>query len=144
MDDLINIIQKHSLTVRCLPHKVVNHWSYKEGDENKKYVDSKGNAIKSKRTLVIQKFDLEYFEKTPPQEWDKKLTPKERLKRFLRTNPTGERKLIKEEKTVEHGGWWYVKETKNTDSTIRFNRKYDKFFAPTLKEAIQLYLNSKE
>lgn len=142
--DLIKIIQEHSLTVRCLPHKVVSYYSYREGDEKKKYVDSNGNPSKDKRSLVIQKYDLEYFENTPPNEWDKNMTPQERLERFLKTNPTGERKLLKKEREVEHGGWWYVKPTPNTDSMVRFSRKYDKFFAPTLKEAIQLYLDSKK
>ena len=54
------------------------------------------------------------------------------------------KKLLKEERDVEKGGWWYVKETPNTSSTVRFSREYDKFFAPTLEEAIILFLNSKE
>ena len=54
------------------------------------------------------------------------------------------RKFIKETRTVDKGGWWYVKETPNTDSTIKFNRKQDKFFAPTLKKAIKLFLDSKK
>ena len=33
MENIIDIIQKHSLTVRCLPHEVVSYWKYKEGDE---------------------------------------------------------------------------------------------------------------
>jgi hypothetical protein len=49
---------------------------------------------------------------------------------------------LKETKISEKGGWWYVKETKNTDSTVRFSREFDKFFAPTLEEAIDLYLES--
>lgn len=56
---------------------------------------------------------------------------------------SGEWPLISKEKKVEKGGWWYVKETPNTMSTVRFSRKYDKFFAPTLKEAIDLFLKSK-
>jgi len=52
------------------------------------------------------------------------------------------RTFVREEKTVEHGGWWYVKETKNTNSTVEFSKKYDKFFAPTLEQAIQMYLDS--
>ena len=109
MESIIDIIQKHSLTVRCLPHKVISHWTYKEGDENIKWVDSDGNPTKSKRSVVIREDG---------------------------------RKLLREERDVEKGGWWYVKETKNTSSTVTFSRKYDKFFAPTLEEAIKLYLDS--
>lgn len=111
MQSIIDIIEKHSLTVRCLPHVVVNHWSpYKEGDENVKRVDSNGNTINSKYSVV--------------------------------TREDG-KKLLREERIVDKGGWWYVKETKNTDSTVTFNRKNDKFFAPTLAKAIKLYLDSK-
>lgn len=113
MENIINIIQQHSLTVRCLPHKVVSHWTYREGDEErctKPVYDSNGEVKNIKRTVVFS----------------------ESLKR----------KMLREEREVENGGWWYVKETKNTDSTVRFSRKYDKFFAPTLEEAIKLYLDS--
>lgn len=108
--DIIDIIQKYSLTVRCLPHVDVSYWSYREGDENKKYVDSKGNPSKGVKTLFIREDG---------------------------------KKLLREERLVEHGGWWYVKETQNTDSTVRFDRRHDKFFAPTLEGAIKLYLDSK-
>lgn len=64
MENIIDIIQKHSLTVRCLPHEVITCWNYKEGDENKKYVDSNGKPIEVKREVIIQNFDLEYFQKT--------------------------------------------------------------------------------
>ena len=139
--DVINIIKEHSLTVRCLPFITVNHWSYRDGDENKKYVDSKGNEIEATRTVIVQKFDLEYFKNTPPSKYNKDQTPEQRLNYYLKGNPSGERKLLREERTVKNGGWWYVKETKNTDSTVKFSREYD-FFAPTLEEALQLYLNS--
>lgn len=99
--DIINTIQKYSLTVRCLPHTVVNLWSYREGQE-----------LKEGQTLVSV------------EKWNN-------------------RKFIRNERKVENGGWWYVKETQNTSSTVGFNRKYDKFFAPTLKEAIKLFLDSK-
>lgn len=138
----IDIIQKHSLTVRCLPHKVINHWTYREGDENKKYVDSNGNPSKTNRTLVTRTYDLNFFENTPPQKWDKHLSPQQRLERHLKINPSGQRKFMREEKNVDHGGWWYVKETKDASSTVIFNREYDEFFAPTLKEALNLYLDS--
>lgn len=138
----IDIIQKYSLTVRYLPHKVVNNWTYREGDENKKYADSNGFPSKTKRTVVIKNYDLKYFENTPPHKWDKHLTPQQRLERYLKTNPSGQRKFLREEKDVNNGGWWYVKETQNTDSIVIFSRKYDEFFAPTLMEALNLYLES--
>lgn len=101
-NEIINIIEKYSLTVRCLPHVVISYLGYREGWK-----------LKDNQTIV----------ELP--KW-------------------GNRKFIKEERKVDRGGWWYVKETPNTDSTVRFNRKYDKFFAPTLHEAIELYLNSIE
>lgn len=142
MKNLIDIIQENSLTVRCLPHKVVSYWSYREGDENKKYVDSNGNPSKSKRSVVVQNYDLEYFQKQEPNKYDSS-TPEQRFDRFKKNFPNG-RKLLREEKEVEKGGWWYVKPTPHTSSTVRFDRKCDKFFAPTLEEAIQLYLDSKK
>lgn len=142
MENIIKIIQEHSLTIRCLPHKVVNHWSYKEGDETKKYVDSKGNPSKSIRSVVVQDYDLEYFQKTPTPKWNTD-SPEKRFANWKKNFPNG-RKLLREERAVEKGGWWYVKETPNTDSTVTFSREYDKFFAPTLEEAIQLFLDSKK
>lgn len=139
-EELINTIREHSLTVRCLPHTVVNHRSYKEGDENKKYVDSKGNPVDSEKEVVIQNHSLEYFENTHLPQRDKR-TPQERYEQWKRKFPKG-RKLLKETLKVQKGGWWYVKPTKNTGSTVRFSREYDKFFAPTLEEAIKLFLDS--
>lgn len=98
---LLSIIEKHSLTVRCLPHVVVSHWTYKEGQEIKK----------NQEVVTLPKWN--------------------------------NRKFVRDEWVVTKGGWWYVKETANTNSTVRFSRKYDRFFAPTLEEAIQLYLDSK-
>lgn len=102
MKDIVDIIQKYSLTVRCLPYVVISLWGHREGQK-----------IRDNQEIV----------KLP--KWNN-------------------RKFVREEKIVEKGGWWYVKETSNTNSTVTFNRKYDKFFAPTLKKAIQLYLDSKE
>jgi hypothetical protein len=99
--DIIDVIQKNSLTVRCLPHVVISHWSCREGQK-----------LKDNQQIV-------------------------------RVPKWGNREFIRDERVVENGGWWYVKETPNTDSTVHFNREYDKFFAPTLDEAIQLYLDSK-
>ena len=138
--DIIQIIQDHSLTVRCLPHKVVSYWSYGEGDESKKYVDEKGNPINSVRSVIIENHDLDYFKNTVTSKYDID-TPEQRYNKYKRNFPNG-RKILKEEKEVKNGGWWYVKETKDTSSTIIFSLKHDKFFAPTLKEAIILYLAS--
>lgn len=139
-DEIIDVIQKHSLTVRCLPHEVISYWTYKEGDENKKCVDANGKPIEDKKEVVIQNHDLEYFKNVETSKWNTD-TPEKRYENFKRVYPNG-RKLLKRTKTVKNGGWWYVKETHNTDSTVRFNRKHDKFFAPTLEEAIKLYLGS--
>lgn len=138
--EIINIISSYSLTVRCLPHVVVSHWTYRDGDENKKYVDSKGNPIERDLEVVKQDFDLEYFQKTPPPKYSNS-TPEQRLEQWKKLHPNG-RKLLKETKKVEKGGWWYVKSTPNTDSIVQFSRKHDEFFAPTLEGAIQLFLNS--
>lgn len=139
MDNIIDIIQKHSLTVRCLPHKVITYSNYIEGDELKKCVDSKGNKIK--REVVIQHLELEHFQKTDVKgKWNNG-TPEQRYERWKTICPNG-KKLLKETRKVEKGGWWYVKQTSNTDSTVIFQREYDKFFAPTLEEAIKLYLDS--
>lgn len=110
-EELIEIIASNFLCARRLPFEVISYWSYREGDENKKWVDSNGNPSKSKKSLFIREDG---------------------------------KKLLKEERHVEQGGWWYVKVVKDTSSTVRFSREYDKFFAPTLEEAVQLYLNSKK
>ena len=117
MKTLIDIIQENSLTVRCLPFEVVTHWSYREGDEERLKMPtylSDGSKYPHKREIITG----------------------------FGTHPK-DKKFIRETRIVENGGWWYVKETKDTSSTVTFNRKYDLFFAPTLEEAIQLYLNSK-
>lgn len=139
--DILDIIKKHSLTVRCLPYETISYWTYREGDENKICVDAFGSSSGGviKKEIVVQDYDLEYFKKTVSKfNTD---SPEKRYERFKRIYPNG-RKLIKETKNVKNGGWWYVKETNNTSSMVEFNRKYDKFFAPTLEEAIKLYLDS--
>ena len=141
-DEIINAISDNFLCVRRLPFEVVSLWTYNEGDENKKYVDSNGNLSTSKKEVIIQDFDLEYFKKKKPPKWNTD-SPEKRFENWKKSFPNG-RKLLKETKTVEKGGWWYVKEARNMDSMIRFNRKYDEFFAPTLNEAVELYLNSKK
>jgi hypothetical protein len=138
--NLIDIIQKYSLTVRCLPYEVISYTTYKEGDENKIYVDSNGKLIEAKREVIIQDFDLEYFEKTKPTEFNTD-TPEKRFENWKKNFPNG-RKLLKTTKVTNNGGWWYVKETPHTDSNVQFSRKYDKFFAPTLVEAIKMFLES--
>ncbi|MBK7362639.1 MAG: hypothetical protein IPJ01_10125 [Micavibrio sp.] len=92
--------------------------------------------------MVVQDFDLEHFQKTKPTKWETR-TPEQRFENWKKNFPNG-RKLLREEREVKNGGWWYVKETPNTDSTVIFQREYDKFFAPTLEEAIQLFLDSKK
>jgi hypothetical protein len=133
-EDIINIIQKHSLTVRCLPYKVISYTTYREGDE--KWV----NKSEKNLEIITQFFDLDYFKNKPPQKYDRR-TPEQRHQAFVKVFPNG-RKLIKEIRIIDKGGWWYVKETKDTSSNVIFNRKYDKFLAPTLEEAIQFYLDS--
>jgi len=140
--EILWAIAEHFLCVRRLPFKTIEYWTYREGDENKIWVDSNGNPSKYTRELVIQEFDLEWFKNNKPNEWEGDLTPEQRFERFLKTHPTGQRKLLKTEKIVENGGWWYVKKAEHTSSSVEFNKKRDKFFAPTLAEAVQLYLNS--
>lgn len=134
-DDIIEIISKHSLTVRCLPKEVVNYYIYHEVDENKEFSDPF-------RTLeiVIENFNLDHF-KTTRYDFGN-LTPEQRFNNFKRNFPSG-RKLLKETRKVEKGGYWYVKEVLDTYSTVRFDRDYA-FFAPTLVEAIMLFLETKE
>ena len=141
-DEIINAISDNFLCVRRLPFEVISLWKYNEGDENKKYVDSNGNPSTLKREVIIQDFNLEYFKKKKPPKWSND-SPELRFDEWKRTFPNG-RKLSKETRTIEKGGWWYVKEVKDTGSTVRFNREYDEFFAPTLNEAVELYLNSKK
>lgn len=140
--ELLNAIAENFLCVRRLPFEVINHWSgYQEGDEHKKWVNSKGNPSKSKREVVVLDYDLEHFKNTKPV-FGNKETPEKRLADWKKKFPEG-RKLLKETRPVEKGGWWYVKPVDHTSETVRFQRKHDHFFAPTLKEAVQLYLNSK-
>lgn len=139
-EEILQAIADNFLCVRRLPFEVINYWSYKEGDENKKYVDADGKPIEFKREVVVQNLDLEYFQKEKTTRYNTD-TPEQRFERWKKQFPNG-RKLLKETKTVKNGGWWYVKQIKNTDSTVRFNRENDKFFAPTLGEAVQLYLES--
>ena len=127
--DILNIIQKYSLTVRCLPFIVRQSFSYVEGDE-----------IEEGYTLTYWKPDLDYFKNNSSISGG---TPKTRMEYFYKRFPNG-RGFIHKDREVEKGGWWYVKETPNTDSIVRFDRKNDKFFAPTLEEAINLFLESKK
>ena len=76
-DEILQIIADNCLCVRRLPFEVVSYWSYLEGDENKKYVDTNGNPIESVREVVVQNFDLDHFKNTKPAKWDK-MTPEER------------------------------------------------------------------
>ena len=141
MENILEIIQKHSLTVRCLPYEVVSYTTlYRDGDEKLKYLDSNGNEIKAIREVVVQDYDLDYFKKQKPTKYCSD-NPEKRYENWKKNFPNG-KKLLKTTKKVINGGWWYVKATPHIDSTIQFNRKYDEFFAPTIEEAINLYLNS--
>lgn len=70
MENLIKIIQENSLTVRCLPHKVVSHWSYRDGDEErvqKPSYDSNGNIRNVKKSVVFS------------EDWGRKMVREESL-----------------------------------------------------------------
>ena len=96
---IIELIQKYSLTVRCLPKTVTSLWSF-QGDYKFK--------LKNNQNIIEH----------------------------------NGRKYIKTVREVERAGWWYVTESKNTDSIVHFSKGYKVFFAPTLEEAIQLFLES--
>lgn len=140
--DIITIIADNFLCVRRLPFQIITYHTYKDGDENKKYIDDNGNPIEVTKEVIVQDFDLEYFKNTKPDELSER-TPEQRFAGWKLRFPNG-RKLLKETRNIEIGGWWYVKEVRNIDSIVRFNRERDTYCAPTLEEAIQLYLNSKK
>lgn len=140
--EIIDIISKYSLTVRCLPRIFVNYEDYREGDENRAWVNHEDIQAEAKREVVIQDLNLEFFQKTELFEWCTPLTPEQRYSEWKRMYPKG-RKLLKDTIEVEKGDRWYVKETPNIDSAVRFNRGYDEYFAPTLEEAIQLFLKGR-
>ena len=122
-EEILTIITENFLCVRRLPFEVITHWSYREGDENKlgglngkPMYGSDGKEIKNIKREIVAGYG----------NWDKN------------------KKFIKETKTVEKGGWFLVKPLSNsTSSTVIFNMKQD-FAAPTLEEAILLYLDSKK
>lgn len=140
MENILQIIADHFLVVRRLPFEVVSHKSYQEGDEYIKYLGADGSEIVAERTVVVQDFDLAYFQKTPPSFYDSS-TPEERYARWKKDNPNG-RKLLKTVRKVEKGGWWYVQPCKHTSSTVTFGNGDGNFVAPTLEEAVSLYLKS--
>ena len=116
-EEILQIIGDEFLCVRRLPHEVISVWSYREGDEeriNKPIYLEDGSILNAKREII-----------TGYGTWP------------------ADKKFVKETRFISKGGWYYVKRVANTWSTVRFDRKYDTFFAPTLEEAIQLYLNSK-
>lgn len=150
--EIIQAISDNFLCVRRLPFIVVSYWSYREGGESKlggfdgRPIHLEGGKIlNATREIVVQHRDLEYFqkefqkEKEKPSKWNNSITPEKRFANWNKNFPNG-RKLIKETRIVEQGGWWYVKPCANTDSTVRFSREFDRYFAPTLGEAIELYL----
>lgn len=121
---IIDTIKKFSLTVRCLPFETQTMFAAKDDE-----------VLKDGFTEYFWKPDDEYF-KNVSINWESRKT------QFYSRFPNG-RRFFKETKKVDKGGWWYVKETKNTHSTIVFNRQNDKFFAPTLEQAIELFFKSK-
>ena len=147
-EEILQIIADNFLCVRRLPFQVISHWSYKEGDEQKLggfdgkpiYLEG-GKTLNATREIIIQNFNLNHFQNIKPSKWNTD-SPEKKYANWIKTFPQG-KKLIKETKIIDKGGWWYVKEVKNTSSTVRFSREYDEFFAPTLEEAIQLYLKNK-
>lgn len=126
-EEIIQIIAENSLTVRCLPLEVKEAYSFKQEE-----FDKGGYELK------IWCPDLEYFENSQFLG-----NAKSRYEAFYKRFPKG-RKFMVRTRYPEKGGWWYVKEKPDTSSTVCFNRKHDKFFAPSLEEAVQLYLNSKK
>jgi hypothetical protein len=147
-EEILQIIADNFLCVRRLPFQVTSYWTYREGDEKTLggfdgrpiYLEG-GKTLNATREIVIQNFDLDHFKNEKPSKYCTDI-PEKRYKNYIKSFPQG-KKLIKETKIIEKGGWWYVKEVKNTSSTVRFSREYDEFFAPTLEEAIQIYLKSK-
>lgn len=119
-EEILQIIADNFLCIRRLPFEVITINNYREGDENKMggfngrqiYLED-GKTLNATREII-----------TGFGGYDK------------------DRKFIKTTKIVEKGGWYYVKSAEHTGSTIMFNRKYDTFFGPTLKDAIKLYLES--
>lgn len=121
-EEILRIITDNFLCVRRLPFKVVSVYAYREGDENKlgglngkPMYGADGKEIKNIKREIVTGYG----------NWDK------------------DKKFIKDTKTVEKGGWFLVQPVNSTSSTVRFDLKHD-FVAPTLEEAILLYLDSKK
>jgi len=144
-EEILQIIADNFLCVRRLPFEVISHYSYREGDEERikqPVMLEGGKTLNVTKEIITQNFDLEHFQKTKPPKWEKG-TPEQRFEHYKKILPNG-RKLVREVRTVEQGGWYYVTPVKNTSSSVTFSKKSDDcFFAPTLEEAIQLYLNNK-
>lgn len=120
IEEVYNVISEHFLVARRLPFEVISVWSYRDKDEEKLGgFNGKPIYLEGGKILNATREIITGYGNFPP-----------------------DRKFIKETKIVEKGGWWYVKQVKDTGSTVIFNREYDKFFAPTLEEAVTLYLNS--
>lgn len=127
-EEIIQSIADNSLTVRCLPHIVTSKSSVRDV-----------NKLQEGSVLEYWQPDLEYFVTMNKYSNGQKLMDNF----YSRWGEKGRPFEVKKTK-VEKGGWWYVKETQDTSSTVIFSRKYDEFFAPTLEEALQLYLSSKK
>ena len=125
--DIVRIIKENSLTVRCLPEVVTYKHAY-----------SKDYKLKDNEKIEYWKPGLKYF-----SENNKYSNPQKMMDNFYTTWGKKGRPFVVGSRQVDKGGWWYVKEVGNISSMVRFDREYDKFFAPTLKEAIELYLDSK-
>lgn len=139
-DEIIEIISKYSLSVRCLPKEVVTYLTYHEGDENKEFSDPFGSLEVVIKDVIPEDCNLSYFRKNIPN--FNRLTHKQKFDEWKKFNPSPQ-KVLKETHKLEKGGYWFVKEVPNTYSTVRFERNND-FFAPTLIEAIMLFLESKK
>ncbi len=59
-EQIISIISEYSLTVRCLPYEVTELWSYREGDENVRRINSRGEDITSEYSVFIHPNGREY------------------------------------------------------------------------------------
>ena len=114
-EKLLEIIADNFLCVRRLPFETTSLWSYREGDEERV-----GKPIYLEGGKILN------------------------AKRTVFFHEGCGRKMVREVKVVEKGGWWYVKQVADTGSTVRFSREYDKFFAPTLLQAVRLFLESKK
>jgi len=120
--NILDIIQKYSLVVRCLPLEIKKTW-YPKTDEtlNEDFVESYWTP------------DDDYFKKVHSVGW------LARKNQFYEKFPNG-RRIFSQIKPVENiGGWWIVKQVEDTGNNVVFSKEHD-FLAPTLAEAIEMFL----